>query len=115
MDYDKNRKSVGSISKTAHGSGNDLEIHVFGEKKSLSWRFLEPDQIVIGEGAKKTVLSRSEMSFGSEQWPFHGTGWLEGYIEIIKQYFRQMRDEPYHPYPTLKEQLKVLNFLLSEK
>lgn len=111
MEYRKNRRAFGSISKTAHGAGNDLEIHVFGERKALSWSFSEPDKITIGEGSKKSILSRSEMTFGSEQWPFHATGWLEGYIEIIKQYFRQLRGETYQPYPKLEEQIDVLNFL----
>ena len=111
MDFGRARRAFGSISKTTHGFGNDLEIHVFGERKALSWSFLDPDKITVGEGSTKSVLVRHEMAFGSEQWPFHGTGWLEGYVEIIKQYFRQMRGEPYQEYPDLKGQVKVLNFL----
>lgn len=113
MVFSGKRHSLGSISKTAHGFGNDLEIHVLGQKKSVSWAFMNPDELVIGEGSKRTVLCRPDDSqFGSEQYPFHGTGWLEGYVEILKQYFLQMRGESYSPYPNLKEQLTVLGYLL---
>lgn len=113
MAFSGNRRSLGSISKTAHGFGNDLEIHVIGEKKSVSWAFLNPDALVVGEGSKKSILSRADgAAFGSEQYSFHSTGWLEGYVEIIKQYFHQMRGEAYTPYPNLKDQLRVLRHLL---
>lgn len=114
MEFSKNRRSVGSISKTAHGSGNDLEIHVIGEKRSVSWAFMNPDELVIGEGGKKMTLHRADQSsFGSEQYPFHGTGWLEGYVEILKQYFHQMRGEAFSPYPNLQDQVTILRHLFS--
>lgn len=113
MEYSGNRRVFGSVSKTVHGAGNDLEIHVIGEKKAVSWAFLNPDQLVIGEGSTKTLVNRpDESSYGSQQYPFHSTGWLEGYIEIFKQYFRQMRGEKFDPYPNLQEQVEVLKFLL---
>lgn len=112
MEFSKNRRSFGSVSKTAHGFGNDLEIHVIGEKRSVSWAFMNPDELVIGEGGKKTTLHRPDnSSFGSEQYPFHSTGWLEGYVEILKQYFLQMRGEAFTPYPNLKDQMAVLRRL----
>jgi predicted dehydrogenase len=114
MEFPGNRRAYGSVSKTVHGSGNDLEIHVIGEKKTVSWSFLNPDQLVIGEGSKKTTLSRPDDSlYGSQQYPFHSTGWLEGYIEIFKQYFLQMRGEKFEKYPNLKDQVAVLKFLLT--
>lgn len=113
MEFSGNRRSMGSISKTAHGSGNDLEIHVIGEKASVSWAFLNPDELVIGEGGKRRTVHRPDQSsFGSEQYPYHGTGWLEGYVEILKQYFHQMRGEAFRPYPNLKDQIKILSQLL---
>ncbi|NBX92791.1 MAG: hypothetical protein EBQ85_06115 [Proteobacteria bacterium] len=84
MELSKKRRSIGSLSKTAHGSGNGLEIHGITEKRSVSWTFLNPDELVIGEAGKRTTLHRPDgSSFGSEQYPFHSTGWLEGYVEII--------------------------------
>jgi predicted dehydrogenase len=115
MEFSQNRRSMGSISKTAHGSGNDLEIHVIGKKRSVSWAFMNPDELVIGEGGKRTTLHRPDgSSFGSEQYPFHSTGWLEGYVEIIKQYFHQMRGEAFTAYPNLKDQSIILRSLFQK-
>ncbi|NDC24696.1 MAG: gfo/Idh/MocA family oxidoreductase [Proteobacteria bacterium] len=115
MEFSENRRSFASVSKTVHGSGNDLEIHVIGEKKSISWKFLNPDELVIGEGNQKNTLNRPDDSLlGSQQYPFHGMGWLEGYIEIIKQYFMQMRGEKYTPYPNLNDQIRNLEFLFKQ-
>lgn len=114
MEFKNNRRALGSVSKTVHGCGNDLEIHVIGEKKTVSWAFMNPDQLVIGEGGDHRTIHRPGNSpFGSQQYPFHSTGWLEGYVEIIKQYFRQMRGESYELYPTLAEQRAVLGAVLS--
>ncbi|NBV50631.1 gfo/Idh/MocA family oxidoreductase [bacterium] len=113
MEFKGERRAFGSVSKTVHGCGNDLEIHVIGEKKTVSWAFMNPDQLVIGEGGDRRTVHRPGNSlFGSQQYPFHSTGWLEGYVEIIKQYFRQMRGESYEPYPTLAEQRAVLGAIL---
>jgi len=113
--FSKNRRALGSVSKTVHGAGNDLEIHVLGEKKTVSWSFSNPDELVVAEGEKRCVISRpADSSFGSEQYPFHGMGWLEGYIEILKQYFLQMRKEPHQLYPDLKSQIQILTLLFSE-
>ena len=112
--FSQNKRAFGSVSKTVHGAGNDLELHVVGEKKSVSWKLSQPDELIVAEGTKACTLSRpSGSSFGSEQYPFHGMGWLEGYIEILKQYFLQMRQEPYQSYPNLKDQINVLRALFS--
>lgn len=112
MEYGKTNRVFGSVSKTHHGSGNDLQLVITGEKKSLKWNLSQPDELVVGEGSKTTILHRNTQSFGSQQWPFHGVGWLEGYVEIIKQYIHQLRGEGFEPYPNLQEQISVLNFLL---
>lgn len=115
MNFKGNKRSFGSVSKIVHGCGNDLEIQVLGEKKSVFWAFMNPDQLVVGEGGKKYTLQRpSDSPYGSEQYPFHGTGWLEGYVEIFKQFFRQMQGEKFEPYPNLKDQQTVLELLLSK-
>ena len=75
----------GSISKTVHGAGNDLELHVIGAKKRVSWRFAAPDMLEIGVGSVTCSVPRATSDFGSMQRPFHGIGWLEGYTEILKQ------------------------------
>lgn len=112
--FSGNKRAFGSVSKTVHGAGNDLEIHVLGGKKAVSWKLSHPDELVVAEGAQSCVRSRPAGSnFGSEQYPFHGMGWLEGYIEILKQYFLQMRKEPHQIYPDLKSQIPVLSALLS--
>ena len=114
MEFQGNRQALGSISKTAHGSGNDLEIHVIGEKRSVSWAFMNPDELTIGEGQKRYTISRPDRAtFGSQQYAFHGLGWLEGYVEIFKQFFLQMRKESYQPYPNLFDQKAVLSFLFN--
>lgn len=112
--FSQNRRAFGSVSKIVHGAGNDLEISVFGEKKAVSWKLTHPDELIVAEGPRSCIVSRpAGCPFGSEQYPFHGMGWLEGYIEILKQYFLQMRQEPYQLYPDLKSQIHVLTALLS--
>jgi len=112
--FSQNRRAWGSVSKTVHGTGNDLEIYVMGEKKAVSWKVSQPDELMISEGSKKSIWSKpADSKFGSEQYPFHGMGWLEGYIEIMKQYFLRMRGESYQTYPDLESQIQVLQALLS--
>ncbi|MBC7396073.1 MAG: Gfo/Idh/MocA family oxidoreductase, partial [Bdellovibrionales bacterium] len=50
LDYSKSGRGFGSISKTVHGSTNHFEINVLGTKKSVTWEFLKPDELFIGEG-----------------------------------------------------------------
>ncbi|HVJ63826.1 MAG TPA: Gfo/Idh/MocA family oxidoreductase [Bdellovibrionota bacterium] len=101
-----------SVSKTVHGAGNHFEVNVIGEKKSATWKFLEPDIIEEGVGATRTTIARrADEIYGSGHSPFHATGWLEGYAEILRQALRQARGEAF-AYPTLAEHLKVLGRLL---
>lgn len=112
MEYGKSQRVFGSVSKAHHGSGNDLELVLTGEKKTLKWKLSQPDELEVGEGNKTTQLHRNTLKFGSQQWPFHAMGWLEGYVEITKQYFHQMRGENFEPYPNLQDQIAVVGFLL---
>ena len=109
MEFSKGLKAMGSVSKTVHGATNQFEISVIGEKKFASWNFLRPDVLEVSEGSSKTFLSRTELNMGSGHWPHHGLGWLEGYVEIIKQALRG------GSYPTLRDGLRVMEILLENK
>lgn len=99
-----------SVSKTVHGASNHFEINVIGSKRYAAWRFMEPDVIEVGLGSEKRIVSRrTDEVFGSGHPPHHGTGWLEGYIEILK--IALGADSGV--YPTLTEHLNVLDVVLT--
>ncbi len=102
-----------SISKTAHGYGNDLELHVLGTKKSLGWHSQNPDVIEIGQGRDRTIKVREKSVLGSGMRAFHALGWLEGYVEIISQTLLAMAGFESRHVPTLQEGLDVVEVLLN--
>jgi predicted dehydrogenase len=108
IDFENQMKSFGSISKTVHGAGNDFEIHLIGEKKSATWKFSKPDYLEISEGNSTSMIQKSTTTIGSGHWPHHGLGWIEGYVEIIKQALKKGQ------YPTLQENLLLLENILEK-
>ncbi len=114
LEFENKIKAMGSISKTVHGAGNHFEINVMGSKKTVTWNFLEADQLTIGEGTLSTKIRRNENTYGSGQSAFHALGWIEGYIEILKQSILHARGQSYVPYPTLAENLNMLELLLTK-
>ncbi len=113
QEFSKNRKALGSVSKTVHGAKNDLEIFVIGSKRSFSWNFLNPDQIIIGRGREISTLTRTKEVYGTGQSAFHALGWLEGYIEIVKQGLFDFTGRPTLGYPNLQSSLQVCESLLN--
>lgn len=106
--------ATGSISKAVHGAGNSFEINILGAKKSCSWNFLTPDEIIIGEGAHQFIQKRIESTLGGKQNPFHGLGWIDGYIEVIYRCLMELLGED-ADYPNLNISLKNLELLLRAK
>jgi predicted dehydrogenase len=106
-------RARGSISKTAHGRGNDLEITVLGAKQAATWGMERSDELRISRGATTTVMQKPSDKFGSQQPPFHGMGWIEGYIEIIHNYLMKIHGNHSVTYPTLQESLRVMETLLN--
>jgi predicted dehydrogenase len=104
---------AGSICNMAHGSTNDLEITVVGTQASVSWRFMQPDEIIFSQGYTHQLLYRATADIGSHLPPFHGLGWIEGYMEIIRQSIREMLGLSFNPYPTLQESNKVIGTLIA--
>ncbi len=106
-------RAMASISKTVHGASNFFEIVVMGTLKTASWNFLNPDEIQIGVASKIELERRLSTEFGSGQSPFHATGWLEGYVEILKNFlapnFEAIESKNY---PSLPEHLMVMEGLL---
>lgn len=102
----------GSVTNMAHGARNDLEITIIGEKASAHWCLMEPDQIVMGYGAERSVAYRNDSATGSGQPAFHGVGWLDGYIEILRQSYRHMLGLEYKNYPTLRESNEIVSLIL---
>lgn len=108
-------RAFASISKTFHGSGNDLELHVLGTKGRASWYFQQPDVVQLGVGGELQLIPRASSSeTPSHQAPFHALGWLEGYVDVLLQTVRRMSDLPAGPVPTLDEHLRAMRFLLAE-
>lgn len=108
IDFENEIRSFGSISKTVHGAGNDFEIHLIGEKKSASWKFSKPDFLEISEGNSTSIIQKKTTDTGSGHWPHHGLGWIEGYVEIIRQSLKGGH------YPTLHENLSLLENIIEK-
>jgi predicted dehydrogenase len=104
--------TFGSISKTVHGAGNHLELHVLGERATASWAFAAPDEIVWGEGRTRRTQVRVEREPPARLAPFHGLGWMEGYVRLVGEVVGSMRHDRPGAAPTLDEHLVVLRALL---
>lgn len=113
LEFFKGRRALASVSKTLHGASNDFEITVVGTKQSATWKFMEPDGLWLGRGGTRTFLPRKENTTGSLQPPFHALGWLEGYVEILRQLLLELQGRGGGNYPKLETNLKVLESLLS--
>jgi predicted dehydrogenase len=107
------RRARASVSKTVHGAANDLEFTVIGSRRSATWAFSRPDLIEVGDGAERKVIHRKDTSMGSGSRPFHGLGWLEGYVEIIRQTLLGLAGKSTAAVPTLAEGLQVMNTIFS--
>jgi predicted dehydrogenase len=113
LDFSGKRRGLASISKTVHGATNNLEYTVLGSKGSATWRFLRPDEVELGSGNQIRLLRREAKNQGSGSSPFHGLGWLEGYVEITQQTLRRVSGLHSSPIPTLEEALAVMDTLLN--
>jgi predicted dehydrogenase len=110
----KGARLFASISKAYHGATNHFELNVVGARGTATWNFLRPDQIELGAGGGSRILPRRDAALGSRQPPFHGLGWLEGYVEIVRRAVAG-REGAAADYPALGPQLDMLEFLLSAK
>ncbi len=113
LKFSSDRRALASISKTVHGATNNFEYTVIGTKSAATWRFLQPDEIEFGTGNQTSIIRRQNSSDSSGSAPFHGLGWLEGYVEITRQTLRQAAGLPSIPVPTLKESLAAMTVLLN--
>jgi predicted dehydrogenase len=111
LDFAGGCRSFGSISKTMHGAGNHLEFTVLGKKQAVHWSFADPDRLSLARGSETLVVSKMAPT-SSQQAPFHGLGWLEGYVDIVAQVLLEMAGGPKAAIPTLQENLKVVETLL---
>ena len=111
VNFPGGQRAFGSVSKAVHGAGNQFAIHILGSRGSAAWDFEDPDRVTMGQGRDRRVMARASTDLGSGQSPFHGMGWLEGYIECFYQVIRAMRGETGH-YPTLAEHLVLLRTML---
>ncbi|WP_141736603.1 Gfo/Idh/MocA family protein [Oligoflexus tunisiensis] len=112
LQYPNAGRAMGSISKTIHGATNHFEVNVLGSQRSATWTFERPDEIFIGEGRDRRVLTRKDTRLGSGNPPHHGMGWLEGYIEITGNLIRRVFHGETRSYPELQETLKNLQPML---
>ena len=115
MNLPHGSRGFGSISKTVHGSPNHFEINVIGSKKYAKWEFLMADEIHLGEGKDHSVLTRANRDIGSHQDPYHGVGWLEGYIEIAYRLIAEVFHASPTGYPSLQQDLNLLRAMFNTK
>ena len=107
------RRALASISKTLHGATNDFEFTVVGTRGAVTWKFLRPDEVKYGLGNRISFIRREDANPASETLPYHGLGWLEGYIEITRQTLRSISELPSVAVPTLGEALNAMDALLN--
>jgi predicted dehydrogenase len=112
LKFSGDRRAIASISKTMHGATNNFEYTVVGTKAAATWRFLQPDEIEFGSGNQTSIIRRQDPNESSGSLPFHGLGWLEGYVEITRQTLRLAAGLNTLPVPTLQESLAVMDVLL---
>jgi predicted dehydrogenase len=112
MEHDDGTITLGSVSKTVHGAGNHLELHVLGEKATASWTFTAPDEIVWGEGRARRTQVRIEREPPARPAPFHGLGWMEGYVRLVGEVVGAVRHGRESRAPTLADHLALLRALL---
>jgi predicted dehydrogenase len=113
LGFSGSRRALISISKTAHGATNDFEYTVFGTRGTATWRFLRPDEIELGCGSRASFIRREIPSASSGTKPFHGLGWLEGYVEITRQTLRRASGLAFTEVPVLSESLDAMDVLLN--
>ena len=109
------KSAMASISKTVHGATNDFEFSILGTKGAATWKFLRPDEVLIGCGNRMSCIRREVPNLSSETFPFHSFGWLEGYIEIVRQTLRRISGLPFTEIPTLRESLDAMKLLLNAR
>ena len=114
MQFKNGIRVMSSISKNSHGSPNHFEATIFGSRATATWHFMNPDEILFGQGRERKVISRKTSTNGTCHPPYHGAGWLDGYVEITKQLLLDVIDgAPTTPYPTLRDNLQLIHGLLS--
>jgi predicted dehydrogenase len=113
LKFADDRNALASISKTVHGATNNFEYTVIGARGSASWKFMQPDEVEYGTGNGASLIRRDAPNPSSGSSPFHGHGWIEGYIEITHQTLRQAAGLSWNPVPTLKESLDAMDVLLN--
>jgi predicted dehydrogenase len=113
LDYQNGGRAFGSISKSVHGATNHFEMNVIGSKLFATWEFMKPDEITIGEGRDRRVVTRKDSELGSKQSPHHGMGWLEGYLEISSRLLRSAFAGEKCDYPGLQDNLDLLDKMLA--
>ncbi len=111
LKFPRDRRALASISKTVHGATNQFEYTVVGTRGTATWRFLQPDEIEFGSGNRTSIIRRNTGNVSSGTRPFHGMGWLEGYVEITRQTLRQASGLDSDPVPTLKESIAAMEVL----
>ena len=104
--------TLGSISKTVHGAGNHLELHVLGADATASWSFAAPDEICWGERRTRHNQVRVEREPPARPPAFHGLGWMEGYGRLVGEVVGCIRHGRQGEASTLAEHLALLQALL---
>lgn len=104
--------SFGSVSKTVHGNGNHLEVTVVGTDASATWSLAQPDVIVWGRGSERSTQVRATTQAPAHLPPFHGMGWLGGYVSLVGDLVGHVLHGRPRSAPSLGEHIIVLRSLL---
>jgi len=113
MDFPGDRHAMASISKTLHGASNDFEYTIVGTKGAATWRFMRPDEVEFGKGGTKSIIARETIDASSGSVPFHGLGWLEGYVTVTRETLRYAAGLKASRVPVLSEALAAMDVILN--
>jgi predicted dehydrogenase len=95
VSFDNGARGALWASQVATGHENDLEIRVYGDRASLTWRQESPNQLVLTPfGEPSRTITRSTPAAGSQA--AHASrippGHPEGFIEAFAQIYRDVAE-----------------------
>ncbi|MFO7575900.1 MAG: Gfo/Idh/MocA family oxidoreductase [Bacteroidales bacterium] len=112
-------------SQIATGEENNLRIRVYGEKGSLSWEQMNPNDLLVRHTGKPYQVYRTATEFGPEGErnqkytrlpPGHPEGFIEGFANIYQSFAAAIRAvteniPPETDYPGIEEGVRGMRFL----
>lgn len=126
LHFEGGAKGTLQASQISNGEENDLNIRIYGEKGSLSWRQMEPNTLVHKVQNESTRIIRTGVGDLSDEAQHatripagHPEGYLEAFANIYSNFARALRsklkgEEPSRldmDFPTVHDGLRGMAFI----